>query len=527
MSMDQDRIARVEALFAGWGEEGPGGALTLLRGGEVVLERRFGRANIEHAVPVAATTRFHIASVTKTFVGAACALLHHQGRLDLDGDITGWIPELRPQTPMTLRHLLTMTSGLRDSMESMVLRGTWFRYPRSSQDLLDLIFAQTTQCWPTGQRWVYTNINFNLAALVIERVSGQAFDAFLAEHFWQPLGMHDTLLRDSNTQSVPKLADAYVPAPEGWQKGTWAFGLSGAGGLVSTVEDLVRWQGMFRQGGLHGAKLVELMSTRGLLTSGERPQYGLGLMVRPYRGATVLHHSGGLPGYKAMFARVPEHDFGMVLLSNRDDADPGGLLRRVVDICLDDALDPPRPVTVAVPQEMAGRYLDPVSGEVVTVSVDAAEGVAKLEKLGATLNFRPDGEGGLVDGWAHFMARLRPAEGGALALAFGGQAGVFAPVAPYVPAEVADILGLYRNAVMRSEVEILQRDGAVLLRLGPAFHREAELAMEPIAEDVWLAVQRRPWGNAQYAVRVQRHAGAVEGLLISSDRLKDAKFLRL
>jgi hypothetical protein len=80
---------------------------------------------------------------------------------------------------------------------------------------------------------------------------------------------------------------------------------------------------------------------------------------------------------------------------------------------------------------------------------------------------------------------------------------------------------------MRSEVEILRRDGQAVLRLGPDFHREAELAMEPIAPDIWQAVQRRPWGNAHYAVRVRRHAGRVEGLLISSDRLKDAHFIRL
>ncbi len=525
--MDQDKIARVEALFAGWGAEAPGGALSLLRGGEVVLERRFGQANLEHAVPVAADTRFRIASITKTFVGAACALLHHQGRLDIDADITSWIPELRPQTPTRLRHLLTMTSGLRDSMESMVLRGTWFRYPRSSQDLLELIFAQTTQCWPTGERWVYTNINFNLAALVIERVTGQAFDAFLAEQFWRPLGMADTLLCDSNTQSVPRLADPYVPAPEGWQKGTWSFGLSGAGGLVSTVADLARWQGMFRQGGLHGANLVEQMSRRGVLNSGERPHYGLGLMVRPYRGATVLHHGGGLPGYKAMFALVPEHDFGLVLLSNREDPDSTGLLRRVLDICLEDVLQPAPAPAATVSTALAGHYLDRQSGELATVSVDAAEGVLKLDKLGTTLNFRPDEDGGFMDGWAHFLARLRVTQEGGLALAFGGQQGVFQPVPPYVPADVADILGLYRNAAMRSEVEILRRDGAVLLRLGPAFHREAELPMEPIAEDIWQAVQRRPWGNAQYAVRLRRHAGAVESVLLSSDRLKDAVFHRL
>lgn len=532
--------ARIDALFEGWSADVPGGALTLLRGGEVLLERRFGLANLEHAVPVGAGTRFHIASVTKTFVGAACALLAHRGRLDLDADIRTLIPELRPQTPMTLRHLLTMTSGLRDSMESMMLRGTWYRYPRSSDDLLDLIFAQTTQCWPTGQRWVYTNINFNLAALVIERVSGQAFDAFLAENFWQPLGMADTMLRDSNTQSVAGLADAYIPVGQGWQKGSWAFGLSGAGGLVSTVPDLVRWHGMFRQGGLHGAPLVGAMRERGVLTSGERPHYGLGLMVRPYRGATVLHHSGGLPGYKAMFAHVPEHDFGMVLLTNRDDTDAGGLLRKVVDLCLSDVLEGPTPeargaaarpgLTVSL-AGLDGRYLDPISGEVATLAADAATGTLKLEKLGTTLTFRPAGPDRFTDEWASFAAALRllprPDGGVALDLAFGGQHGVFEPAGPHQPEDLAPCLGRYRNAEMKTEIELLLRDGTPTLRLGPAFHREAELPLEPIAPDVFQARQERPGANAQYAVRILRHAGAVEAVLISSDRLKDARFHRL
>ncbi|MBN8892552.1 MAG: hypothetical protein BGP12_05490 [Rhodospirillales bacterium 70-18] len=533
--MPQDAVAaRIDALFADWRDDAPGGSLTLLRGGEPVLRRCFGRANLEHAVPVTAETRFHIASVTKTFVGAACALLHHQGRLDLDGDVRDWVPELRPESTVTLRHLLTMTSGLRDSMESMVARGVWFRYPRSSQDLLDLVFAQTTQSFPTAARWSYTNINFNLLALVIERVSGQGFDEFLAETFWQPLGMHDTLLRDSNTQAVARLADAYVAGPGGWEKGTWAFGLSGAGGLVSTQGDLVRWQGMFRAGGLHGAPIVTLMSERGTLRDGARPYYGLGLGVRPYRGVTVLSHSGGLPGYKAMFARVPECDFALVLLCNREDADPGARLRRILDICLEDEFPEPspemaRPVAMP-PAGIDGRYLDPISGEVATLAVDG--GVVKLEKLGTALALRPDETGGFSDGWGNFLATVRlvarPAGGRPdLHLDFGGQCGVFAPVAPHVPADLAACTGLYRNAEMRGDMEVFVRDGLPLLRFGPAFHREAELALEPVAQDVFLARHERPWGAASYAVRFLRHAGAVEAVLVSSDRLKDIRFVRV
>src|ERR1700722_15697049 len=162
---------RIERLFAGWAADAPGGSLALLHGGAVTYQRSFGLANLEHGIPITEATRFHIASISKTFTAAACALLHHQGRLNLEADVRDYIPELRPQSPVKLRQLLNMTSGLRDSMESMIVRGIWYRYPRSAQALLGLAFAPGTQRFPSGKRCVYTNINFNLSALIVERVS--------------------------------------------------------------------------------------------------------------------------------------------------------------------------------------------------------------------------------------------------------------------------------------------------------------------------------------------------------------------
>ena len=371
--------------------------------------------------------------------------------------------------------------------------------------------------------------------MIVERVSGKPFDAFLAEAFWQPLGMADTLLRDSNTISVPRLADAYIPVVGGWEKGTWAFGLSGAGGLVSTVGDLVRWHGMFRAGGIEGAPISNLMAEPGVLADGARTHYGLGLGVRPYRGITVQSHGGGLPGYKAMFARVPERDFAFVLLTNREDTDASARMRDIIDICLGDKLPPAAPFAGGMaidPATLDGRYLDRASGELVNLVHDAAQGALKFDKLGSGLALRPVAADSYADGWANFVTTLRvearPHGRPNLYLDFGGQRGLFEPIDGYTPPpnDLVSCVGRYRNANMRSEAEIEWRAGELVLRFGPAFHEEAELTLSPLARDVLGRHMTGPWTKQTFAVRFVRHGDNITGLLVSSDRLKDTWFAR-
>lgn len=123
MALTRRHVERIDALFSNWTADAPGGLVALIERGEVVHLRYRGLANLEHGVTVAEETRYPIRSITKTFTGAACALLHHEGRLDLGADVRRYVPELRPESPVTVRHLLNMTSGLRDSIDAMVLRG--------------------------------------------------------------------------------------------------------------------------------------------------------------------------------------------------------------------------------------------------------------------------------------------------------------------------------------------------------------------------------------------------------------------
>lgn len=528
-----DFDAALATLFSDWAPDEPGGVAAVLHGNQVVARRAFGLASLEHGLANTLTSRFHIASVTKTFVGAALAMLAHQGRLDLDADVRAIIPELAVPGPITLRRLAGMTAGLRDAMEMMKLRGVWYRYPRCGADLMGLALAQTEPSYPAGERYVYTNIQFNLCALAIERAVGKPFAAALDELILVPLGMTRTLIRDDPETVTGGLAHPYIRDSGTWRRGAWAFGISGAGGLVSDLDDLIRWNLALRDGAVNGVP-ISAMTARGMLADGTTTNYGLGLGIRTWRGLTVWVHGGSLPGYKANFARVPERDLGFVLLSNRDDADPYARLRRLLELTLGESVPaPPVPDTGldgATLAALAGTFVDTVSGEPLTLT--RTEAGLTADKLGFSLSLAPQGNGVFHDGWANFNTSIRvetAAGGPRLSVDFGGQRGVYLPANPPVlsDAERAAYAGRYVCPALATEHTVFERNGSLVVRFGPAYHEEAELPLSPLAADTFSGKTGRPGWVSQHVLRFTRAGGGVTGYRISSDRLKDIAFLRV
>ena len=528
-----DFDAALSTLFSDWAPDEPGGVAAVLHGDRVVARRAFGLASLEHRLANTPASRFHIASVTKTFVGAALAMLAHQGRLDLDADVRTIIPELAVAGSITLRRLAGMTAGLRDAMEMMKLRGVWYRYPRCEADLMGLALAQTEPSYPAGERYVYTNIQFNLCALAIGRALGKPFAAALDELILAPLGMTRTLIRDDPETVTDQLANPYIKDAGGWRRGAWAFGISGAGGLVSDLDDLIRWNLALRDGAVNGVPITA-MTERGRLADGAATNYGLGLGIRTWRGLTVWVHGGSLPGYKANFARVPERDLGFVLLSNRDDAEPYARLRRLLELTLGESVPaPPAPhpgLDSATLAALTGTFVDTVSGEPLTLT--RTEAGLTADKLGFSLSLAPQGNGVFHDGWANFdtSIRVEPAAGGPrLAVDFGGQRGVYLPATPPVLSadQRAAYAGRYVCPALATEHTVFERNGSLVVRFGPAYHAEAELTLSPLAADTFFGKTGRPGWVSQHMLRFTRAGGGVTGYRISSDRLKDIAFLRV
>ncbi|MEQ5787428.1 beta-lactamase family protein [Erythrobacter sp. NFXS35] len=187
--------ARIDSLVAQYQQaDAPGISLAVSIDGKVVYERWTGQADIAHGVPINGDTRFEIASVAKQFTAFAIVLLADEGKIALDDDVRAVIPELKPgAAPLTIRHLLNHTGGLREVNSLLLLTGRWESSPVTQARALDLVLRQRGANFSAGERQEYSNTGYLLLAEIVARVSGQPFPEFLHDRIFAPLGMDQRL----------------------------------------------------------------------------------------------------------------------------------------------------------------------------------------------------------------------------------------------------------------------------------------------------------------------------------------------
>src|SRR5690242_17658655 len=217
----------------------PGCAAAVSLNGDVVFEKAFGLADLEHNVPNTAQTIFESGSVAKQFTAASLVLLQQEGKLSIDDPVRKYIPELPDYgAPLTIRHLLNHTSGIRDWGTVMSLTGAGRGDRVINQDLaFDVITHQRALDFAPGAEYSYSNSGYNLAAIIIERVAKQKFPAFIEERFLKPLGMTNSSWRDDFQRIVPGRAQAYSREGNGrpWRLNMPFMNVYGNGGMLTTV----------------------------------------------------------------------------------------------------------------------------------------------------------------------------------------------------------------------------------------------------------------------------------------------------
>jgi CubicO group peptidase (beta-lactamase class C family) len=332
-SAASELVALTDRVFAAWNNtHGPGCAVGIARGGETLLERGYGMADLAGNRPITPATILESGSVAKQFTATAILLLAADGKLALDDDARRYLPELPNYgRTITVRHLLTHTSGLREWSNLVAWQG-WERGTRvhTNPDMVRLIAAQQTLNYPVGDHYSYTNSGFLLLHAIVERVSGQSFARFTRERIFVPLGMTNTSWRDDYLRVVPGLAQAYSRQGDGWRLNMPNDNVVGAGGLLTTVGDWLRWNRALtnRTLGAVSDSLVRRMT----LTNGLTIEYALGLMVGQYRGTQQLAHSGSTAGYSTYLARYPAlNDLSIAVMCNAAGANATGYTRAIVD----------------------------------------------------------------------------------------------------------------------------------------------------------------------------------------------------
>jgi CubicO group peptidase (beta-lactamase class C family) len=363
----------VDRVFDAYrGTDSPGCALGVSRNGRVVYERGYGMANLETGTPITPASIFHVASVSKQFTAMSIMLLAKDGKLSIDDDIRKYLPEIPSYgTTITIRHLLTHTSGLRDQWELIGLARGRFEEDRITEaDVMDIVPRQTALNFTPGAEYLYSNTGFTLLGVIVKRVSGKSLRDFADERIFKPLGMSNTHFHDDYTMLVPGRTSAYAMRGGMWHVSIPNYDTYGATSLFTTVGDLLKWEANFDNPIVGDRALISQMETRTPLTTGDTSNYGFGLVVDRYRGARAISHSGADAGYRTSVERFPELGLATVVLCNFAAANPTALGRRVEDAYVGSALAPAQadvapqgaaPEIAIAPEKLrarAGMYVD-------------------------------------------------------------------------------------------------------------------------------------------------------------------------
>ena len=345
----------------------PGLAVLVAQNGKILFEQGYGLADVEHHIAVTPQTQFRIGSITKQFTAAAILKLQEQGKLSVNDKLSKYIPDFPRGDEVTLRHLLTHTSGIHSYTSKPGFLNEVTNTTTTEQIIQS--FKSDPYDFNPGEKWLYDNSGFLLLGYIVEKVSGQPYAEFLRKSFFEPLGMKRTGVYRKG------LALEHEALGYQYQDGKFARALDwdmswagGAGALYSTVEDLFRWNE-----GVFGGKVLTQESLKAAFTPVKTQEnkdddsadgYGYGWGLSALRGAREISHGGGLNGFSSFLLRVPSEHFTVVALANTlpsgPGADPGPIAHEIVEFCLGEKL-PPR--AVPTPKvKLSPAALDPLVG---------------------------------------------------------------------------------------------------------------------------------------------------------------------
>jgi CubicO group peptidase (beta-lactamase class C family) len=328
------KIAGMRAVFGV-----PSVSVAVVESGRAEYAKAFGNAGLAPARRATTETRYAIGSISKQFTAAALLLEQEKGKLSLDDKVAKYFPELTRANEVTIRELLSHTSGYEDYAPQDYLIPEWTR-PTTPEEILNR-WARKPLNFDPGTKWQYSNTNYVLAGKILEKVSRMPLLTFLEENFFRPLEMSSA--GDCEMKS-PADATAYTryalgpPRPVGREANGWYFA---AGELCMTPSDLAKWDISFLQERILSPKSYDEFTREVKLRDGKPTHYALGLQVGDIRGRATLSHGGEVSGFLAMNTLVPSKKEAIVVLTNEDGVNLIGPLTQQIAGMLLDAEDAP------------------------------------------------------------------------------------------------------------------------------------------------------------------------------------------
>lgn len=325
----------------------PGGVVGLISGGELVLRKAYGLADVDHQRANTPETPFNLASVAKQFTAYAMMLLEQQGKIRLDDPVKQYLPRLPDYGHrVSIRQLIHHTSGIGSTDWLRLLSNLPFDQPWSQQQELELIYRYPQLNFPPGQQHLYSNSGYSLLAAIIEKVSGMSYAEYIQQHIFEPLGMNHSYVYTSHGMSIPNSATGYEKTPAGFvAPGAPADASYGGSNIFTSASDLEKWAAHFFSSRIDPGIQSKMFKPSFVLNNGDTISYTFGMQASTYKGLPLVSHSGGDLGYRTQLWVFPQQQLIAYVLLNTDGMNSRNLVVAMVDEYLGDLLQQPLPNT--------------------------------------------------------------------------------------------------------------------------------------------------------------------------------------
>ncbi|MFE1626506.1 serine hydrolase domain-containing protein [Brevibacillus reuszeri] len=529
--MNAMMAAKIDSIFSRW-QEGvcPGGQVLVRKNGEIIYDKCFGYASLEHKLPITGETVFHVASVSKQVTVMCVLLLHEDKLLDIDDDIRGYIADLVAfSEPVSIRNLMNNVSGVRDQWELLMLQGVRIDDTITQQDAKDIIASQTELNFPPLSRYMYSNANFTLLAEIAERVSGKSLNELASERIFAPLGMTQTCFKDRYWQMIPNRAESYKVVGSEYVHAVLNYGTYGATSLNTTTTDFMKWMENLKSPVICNKETLSLMLSCPTLLNGSTSHYAGGILVNDpqmYNGRPLLMHDGADAAFRSTSVRFTDEDLNIIIFSNTETVSLGSAVNKIVDIVL--GVETSQAVAEEVPEFYRAEF-DEVDAEGLYFTRGESAIIVEVTKQGDQLYMR--GEYGAsplthLDGNRYRLSTFDSD------LFLGKSAGMrFGPRFFKMEKrkhgsgnmeECSRYTGKYESAEVKTSYEVLTEGGELYV----SHHRNGKHLMIQIAPDQFIANV----GQNLFSINItftRGSDGEVTNCLFSTGRMSNVAFTKV
>lgn len=322
--------AAIDPLFADYTGNVPGAAVAVVRDGVVLFHKGYGLGDLASRAPITTSTNFRLASVTKQFTATAIEILAERGKLSYDDPIVKWLPSLPSYAgPITIRHLLTHTSGLID-YEDLIPKSQTEQV--NDADVLHLLEQTDHLYFAPGSKYQYSNTAYVFLGLIVERVTGESLGAFMKREIFDRAGMHNTVLMDAGV-TIANRSFGHTRVDGKWERRDQSVtsATRGDGAIYSNAGDLAMWANALQNATIVSRDTITRVFTPAVTTA-PGASYGFGWFIGTHDGRAITWHTGETVSFHNAILRVPDEKLAIVVLTNRDDGDPLAIAKKIADL---------------------------------------------------------------------------------------------------------------------------------------------------------------------------------------------------